>query len=205
MNEKFFALPTEKQQRIIRAGFRVFSENSYRKSPMSEIAEAASISKPLLFHYFHNKKELYLFLVSEAIRIAMEAMAHIRLNERGDLFELLRQGMEAKLKIALAYPDLTAFIVKAYYEQDPELAPEIARMCQELTFDKFATIVDHLNPDDFIPGLDLKMMYAEMYWAGDGCLRALLQAHSLDASAMEATFARLLEFWKSVYLRRDKP
>lgn len=27
--------------------------------PMSEIAEAAGISKALLFHYFHNKKELY--------------------------------------------------------------------------------------------------------------------------------------------------
>ena len=29
---------------------------------MSEIAEAAGISKSLLFHYFHNKKELYMFL-----------------------------------------------------------------------------------------------------------------------------------------------
>ena len=29
---------------------------------MSEIADAAGISKSLLFHYFHNKKELYMFL-----------------------------------------------------------------------------------------------------------------------------------------------
>lgn len=62
MNEKFFALPKEKQQKIINAGFHVFSKNSYKKSPMSEIAQAAGISKSLLFHYFHNKKELYLFL-----------------------------------------------------------------------------------------------------------------------------------------------
>ena len=46
MNEKFFSLPQEKQQAIINAGYRVFSRNSYRKSPMSEIAEAAGI--PLL-------------------------------------------------------------------------------------------------------------------------------------------------------------
>lgn len=62
LNEKFFALPKEKQQKIINAGFHVFSKNSYKKSPMSEIAQAAGISKSLLFHYFHNKKELYLFL-----------------------------------------------------------------------------------------------------------------------------------------------
>lgn len=205
MNEKFFALPQEKQQRIVRAGFRVFSENSYRKSPMSEIAGAANISKPLLFHYFHNKKELYLFLVTEAIRIAESEMSHIRPEEIGDLFELFRQGMAAKLKITLEHPDLTAFIVKAYYEQDPDVAPEIARLCQQLTFGKYMSIVDSLNPDDFIPGLDLQMMYAEMYWAGDGCLRALLQAHSLDTASMEAAFTRLIEFWKSVYLRKDKP
>ena len=62
MNEKFFHLPEEKQQRILNAGFRVFSQNSYKRSPMSEIAAEAGISKSLLFFYFRNKKELYLFL-----------------------------------------------------------------------------------------------------------------------------------------------
>ena len=32
MNEKFFSLPQEKQQAIINAGFRVLSENSYKKT-----------------------------------------------------------------------------------------------------------------------------------------------------------------------------
>ena len=52
MNEKFFSLPEKKQQAIINAGYRVFSSNSYNKSPMQEIADAAGISKSLLFHYF---------------------------------------------------------------------------------------------------------------------------------------------------------
>ena len=63
MNDKFFSLPIEKQEAIVNAGFRVFSQNSYKKSPMSEIADAAGISKSLLFYYFHNKKEFYLFLL----------------------------------------------------------------------------------------------------------------------------------------------
>lgn len=56
MNEKFYALPIEKQQAIINAGYRVLSKSSYKKSPMSEIADAAGISKSLLFHYFYNKE-----------------------------------------------------------------------------------------------------------------------------------------------------
>ena len=59
MNPKFYGLPQEKQQSILNAGFHVFAQNTYKKSPMSEIALAAGISKALLFHYFHNKKELY--------------------------------------------------------------------------------------------------------------------------------------------------
>ena len=58
MNERFFALPAEKRRAIINAGYRVFSHNSYKKSPVGEIAQEAGISKSLLFHYFANKKEL---------------------------------------------------------------------------------------------------------------------------------------------------
>ena len=43
MNEKFFSLPEEKQQAIINAGYKVFSQNTYHNSPMREIAEAAGI------------------------------------------------------------------------------------------------------------------------------------------------------------------
>lgn len=58
MNDKFFSLPIEKQEAIVNAGFRVFSQNSYKKSPMSEIADAAGISKSLLFYYFHTTLQL---------------------------------------------------------------------------------------------------------------------------------------------------
>ena len=56
MNPRFYSLPEEKRSAILNAGFHVFSQNTYKKSPMSEIADAAGISKALMFHYFHNKK-----------------------------------------------------------------------------------------------------------------------------------------------------
>ncbi|SHG40302.1 hypothetical protein SAMN04488530_101160 [Asaccharospora irregularis DSM 2635] len=38
MNNKFYKMPREKRDVIINAGFEVFSKNSYKKSPMQEIA-----------------------------------------------------------------------------------------------------------------------------------------------------------------------
>ena len=80
MNEKFYSLSEEKQQKIINAGFFVFSQNSYKKSPMQEIADSAGISKSLLFHYFQNKKELYLFLWNRAAAITMDYLAQYGLS-----------------------------------------------------------------------------------------------------------------------------
>ena len=85
MNPKFYALPQEKQRAILNAGFHVFSQNTYKKSPMSEIAEAAGISKALLFHYFQNKKELYLFLWDTCAKITVEEMTRSGAYEQTDL------------------------------------------------------------------------------------------------------------------------
>ena len=51
MNDKFFTLPEERQQAVINAGYRVFSQNTYKKCPVGEIAKEAGISKSLLFYY----------------------------------------------------------------------------------------------------------------------------------------------------------
>ena len=74
MNEKFYALPEEKQSQILNAAYKVFATNQYKKAPTSEIAAEAGISKSLLFHYFHNKRELYLFLWKHAADLTKKYM-----------------------------------------------------------------------------------------------------------------------------------
>ena len=98
MNQRFFDLPKEKQQAIINAGYRVFSQNSYKNSPMSEIADAAGISKSLLFHYFRNKKELYLFLWDKCAETTIEYLTEYGCYGQTELFEFsgVREGMKPR-------------------------------------------------------------------------------------------------------------
>lgn len=60
-----------------------------------------------------------------------------------------------------------------------------------------------LTPDRFIPGLDLKMMYQNMYWSSVGYLWERLQIGPIDVDSVEQDFMKLLDFWKSVYLRKE--
>lgn len=125
MNERFYALPPEKQQAIINAGYRVFSQNSYKNSPMSEIAAEAGISKSLLFHYFHNKKELYLFLWNKCAETTIEFLTRYGCYGQAELFESMERGMRAKMEIIRLYPDMGNFTIKAFYEKDAGISAAI--------------------------------------------------------------------------------
>lgn len=203
MNEKFYALPTEKQQRIINAGFRVFAENSYRKSPMNEIADCAGISKSLLFHYFHNKKELYLFLWERACAITMEYLNRYGCYEPSDLFEMMERGMRAKINMMRAYPNMTAFVIKAFYEKDSEVCPEIQALYRKYFDIKAQEALKRVDARDFVEGFDLRLMYREMYLASEGYLWEIEQrGDEFDADRLEKDFKEMLTFWKKVYLKK---
>ena len=122
MNEKFFSLPEQKRQTIINAGYRVFSQNSYKNSPMSEIAAEAGISKSLLFHYFQNKKDLYLYLWDNCARMTIEVLTRYGCYTQEELFVSMERGMRAKMELIRQYPDMANFTIRAFYEKDPEIS-----------------------------------------------------------------------------------
>lgn len=203
MNEKFYQLPYEKQQKIIDAGYRIFSQNSYEKSPMKEIADAAGISKSLLFHYFRNKKELYLFLWEEAARITTEYLMIYECYEASDLFVMMERGMKAKWKLMEKYPHMAAFAIKAFYEKNEEINTAVQNSYRKHFDQKAKEALKKLDPDDFIEGLDLQMMKREMHLASEGYLWEMLQLKKLNTAQMEKDFHKLLQFWKHVYSRKE--
>lgn len=202
MNEKFFALPEEKQQAIINAGYRVFSRNSYKNSPMSEIAEAAGISKSLLFYYFHNKKELYLFLWDKCAETTIEFLTRYDCYSQRELFESIERGMRAKMEITRLYPDMANFTIKAFYESDPEISAAVQKSYHKYFNLKADKARINFDPEQFVPGLDIAMMYRDMYWASEGYLWEMVQSGHVDIDQMEQSFTELIAFWKSIYLRK---
>lgn len=203
MNEKFFALPKEKQQAIINAGYKVFSKNSYKKSPVSEIADAAGISKSLLFHYFRNKLELYIFLWDKCAEITLEYLTEFNCYEQKDLFESMYRGMQAKLRLMKEYPDMGSFVLKAFYEKEPEVCSAVQESYKKYFNLKANRTLINLDPEQFIPGLDIKMMYKDMYWACEGYLWETTQRGEFDVEKLEKDFIQIIEFWKSIYLRKE--
>ena len=194
MNERFYALPEDKRNSIISAGFRVFSQYSYKNSPMSEIAAEAGISKSLLFYYFKNKKELYLFLCRYSAELTEQEMIRQKCYEREDFFDIFLSGLKVKVQLMRQYPDLSLFQLKAYYEKDKSLRPEIDQLIGNYSGYENQSEILKLNKEQFIEGLDLEMMYTDMFLASQGYLWEKLQSETIDPDQMEKDFIRMIEF-----------
>ena len=58
-----------------------------------------------------------------------------------------------------------------------------------------------LDQGQFREGIDLKMMYREMYLASEGYLWEMVRREDVDVDRMEKDFTGMIEFWKKTYTK----
>ena len=181
----------------------MLSQNTYKKSPMSEIAAEAGISKSLLFYYFRNKKDLYLYLLRYSAEVtAAELTASGRL-EGEDFFEIFLSSLKVKVSLMRRYPELSMFELKAYYEKDGGLRNDLNALIGEYSgFDVQSEILK-LNKANFREGLDLRMVYKDIYYACEGYLWEKMCSGDIDPEMMEKDLREMIAFRKSVYCSQE--
>ena len=153
MNDKFFSLSEERQNKILNAGYYQFAHNSYKKTSMSMIAEEAQISKSLLFHYFHNKKEFYLYLYKRALELIDEKIIKIDVDSDKDIIEIVSSFLLNKWNILKEHKYIFSFIYRVYYETDETLLKDLKEIRSSKMINSFMDIINKSNND--------KMRYKE--------------------------------------------
>ena len=84
----------ERRRQLLDAGAALFAQHAYEEISMRQIAAAAGVSKPLLYHYFPSKNELFMAAVTEA---ASELQELIRPSGEGTPVEQLTASLDAYL------------------------------------------------------------------------------------------------------------
>lgn len=110
MNEKFFDLKKEKQDRMINAALKVFAMNGYEHASTDDIVKEAGISKGLLFHYFISKIGLYTFVYDYSVKYLMLELSTGVSKGETDYFELIRQIRASELQAMRNYPYILQFL-----------------------------------------------------------------------------------------------
>ena len=120
MNDKFFDLKSEKQDRMINAALKIFALNGYKHASTDDIVKEAEISKGLLFHYFTNKMGLYSFLLDYSAKYMSFEFSRT-IGEESDYFEFLEKLETAKLNVLRNYPYMNEFMSKSIAEAKADL------------------------------------------------------------------------------------
>ncbi len=84
----------ERRRQLLDAGAKLFARHAFEEISMRQIAAEAGVSKPLLYHYFPSKDDLFIAAVNEA---ASELRALIEPSGEGTPVDQLRDSLDAYL------------------------------------------------------------------------------------------------------------
>ncbi len=147
MNEKFFDLKKEKQDRMINAALKVFAENGFRRASTDEMVKEAGISKGLLFHYFTSKTGLYEFIYDYSVKYLIMEMTSTVNRLESDYFKIRQQIEKAKSEAMKHFPYMQMFLMQAEREDAPE-ALLVMRDAAETLLDTYDTIYARVDFKD---------------------------------------------------------
>lgn len=66
--------PDERRQQIVDAASELYRERRYDDISMEELAAAAGVARGLLHHYFGSKRELFLAVMTQSVRLPVEEL-----------------------------------------------------------------------------------------------------------------------------------
>lgn len=204
MNDKFFELPEKKRLAIINGATEVFGKNDYKRASTDLIAAKAGVSKGLLFYYFHNKRELYLFLYRYAAEIMTKRIVNRRFLEITDFFELLRYGTEEKVKILRKNPYLLDFAVRAFYSRREDVSEELQRINMETEEMIYRKYFSHIDLYKFREDVEPVRIFKMLVWMADGYMHEQqMKGLRLDVDALMEEFEIWMEMLKKLAYREE--
>ena len=209
MNPKFFQLPEERQDLIRNSAMVEFGDGTFKKTSADSIAKRAGVSKSLLFHYFKDKRELYLYLfqyaIDECMNIFNKHILKAAYFGETDFFRTLEIGHKVKMDMVRRHPGLFRFVMRAYYEQDGLLSPKLRKKLSDVLEQTTADFLSRMDLYKFKDDVDPRQVVRLLSLASEGMLAetGAYTAEEIDRLFAEyKTYADMLRqhFYKEEYL-----
>ncbi|GGJ96190.1 TetR family transcriptional regulator [Lentibacillus kapialis] len=168
MTEKFQGLDKHKRQRILDAAFMEFADNGYERASTNQIVKNAAIGKGMLFYYFQSKKDLYHYLVDDALQIIRNQYFNLIDMEETDFIERMRQATQVKMTCLAENPDVFNFLGTFFLESNPDLPSYLAEHYEQLLREGNAVMYENIDKTYFRNDVDVDKVFKLIHWAMDG-------------------------------------
>lgn len=101
----------ERRRQLLDVARRVFAARGYEAASLEEIAEAAGVTRPVVYSHFGDKQSLFEAVVSEEID-RVEAVVSAAIADPGEPRELLERGLRAFFDYVREHPDGHAVLTR---------------------------------------------------------------------------------------------
>ncbi|WP_338750477.1 TetR/AcrR family transcriptional regulator [Bacillus sp. FJAT-52991] len=176
MNNAFFNMDIDKQQRIINSSFQEFSNYGYTDASTNRIVIKAGISKGSLFYYFKNKQDLLNFLFKYAIEYLTENYVAKIDTTIPDFFERYKLQRSIKNKIFTENPFVFSFISSYYYVYNNEmnLPLEIIEQLKRLEDKINNSLYQNIDISMFREDIEISELFRYFKWLMYGYEKELM-------------------------------
>jgi AcrR family transcriptional regulator len=96
------------RERILRVAARLYAVRGYEGTSMRQIAEAAGVTKPLVYYHFGSKEQLFSSLMREALD-GWRAIADEVFEREASATQRLHDLLRAQFQYAREAPEIVAF------------------------------------------------------------------------------------------------
>lgn len=101
----FFNLPDAKRQLLTDLALEEFAKNDFENASVTRIVSKAGIAKGSLYQYFHDKQDLYFYLIELASKKKQEFLAKVLTDDpSARVFTKLHTLFSAMLEFQREYP-----------------------------------------------------------------------------------------------------
>ncbi len=172
-----------REQQMLDAAVRVFSERGYHAATMDEIAEVAGVSKPMVYLYLGSKEELFAACIRREAGRLMERITSAVAAE-DSLESRLASGLEAFFSYVADHADSW----RVLYHRARTLGPPFADEVDRARHDIINAVTGLASERKATPGDGEAFAYALV-----GAADALAEWAPRSGETPSATTARLMD------------
>lgn len=111
----------ERREQLLRTAVSVFAEHGYHATSMNDVAEAAGVTKPVLYQHFSSKRELFIELLDDIGAELRETIAKATADAAGPR-QQIEQGFHAYFCFVEESTDAFRVLFGSGARRDPEFA-----------------------------------------------------------------------------------
>ncbi len=134
-------LPADvRRQQLLEVALRLFAAGGFEATTMDEIAEAAGVTKPLLYQHFASKRALYVELCDGVARSLLEAIGKAVAGADGPR-QQVEGGFAAYFHLVVSQAESFTLLFGSDVPDDPELSRAV-RHVEDMLAEAVGVLID---------------------------------------------------------------